>query len=95
MNKEEMEMLADLVVTKLISKQKELDSEFIENLKASNIPLEVHQNPSIKDKMIMEITKLNIMLKEFEKSEDYESAGKCSERIYYLKNEISKLNQNG
>jgi hypothetical protein len=42
--------------------------------------------------MIMEITKLNIMLREYEKEEKYEAAGKCSERIYYLKNEISKLN---
>ena len=92
MNKEEMEIFADLVVSKLMSKQKELDAEFIKNLEASNVPVEVHQNPSIKDKMIMEITKLNIMIRQYEKDENYEAAGKCSERIYYLKTEISKLN---
>lgn len=93
MTKKEMEIFADLVVAKLMSKQQELDAEFIKNLEASNVPIEVHRNPDIKDKMIMEITKLNIMIREYEKSENYEAAGKCSERIYYLKGEISKLNQ--
>jgi len=91
MTQDEMEKLADLVVSKLISKQKDLDKEFIEDLKASNVPIEVHEKPSIKDKMIMEITQLNIMLREFEKQERYEDAGKCAERIYYLKSEIAKL----
>ena len=86
-----MEKLADLVVDKLINKQKDLDKEFIEDLKASNIPIEVHEKPSIKDRMINEVIELNILRERFEKEERYEDAGKCAERIYYLKGEISKM----
>jgi hypothetical protein len=91
MTKEEMEQLADLVVYKLINKQKDLDKEFIDDLKASNIPIEVHEKPSIKDRMINEIVELNILRQKFEEQEKYEDCAKCAERIYYLKGEISKM----
>ena len=86
-----MDELADVIVSKLMEKQKQLDKEFIKDLEASNVPIEVHERISDKDKMIMEITKLNIMLDAYEKTEDYESASLCAERIGYLKSKISKL----
>ena len=39
MTKKQMEELADLIVDKLVTKQKELDQEFIKDLEASNVPI--------------------------------------------------------
>ncbi len=86
-----MDALADVIVGKLIEKQKELDKEFIQDLEASNVPIEVHERISNKDKIIMEITRLVVMLDAFEKAEEYEKADTCAKRISYLKSEMSKL----
>jgi hypothetical protein len=91
MDKKEMEELADLIVNKIVEKQKELDKEFIQDLEASNVPIEVHERLSVKDKMVMEITRLIVLLDAFEKAEQYEKASECSKRITYLKTEIAKL----
>jgi hypothetical protein len=91
MTEEEMNKLADVIVGKLIDKQKQLDKEFIQDLEASNVPIEVHERISDKDKMVMEITRLIVMMDAFEKSEEYEKAGMCSKRIKYLKEQIAKL----
>lgn len=91
MTREEMEELADVIVCKLIEKQKQLDKEFIQDLEASNVPIEVHERISNKDKMVMEVTRLIVMLDAFEKAEEYEKASLCAERIAYLKSEIAKL----
>lgn len=92
MTKEEMNELADIIVGKLIEKQKQLDKEFIQDLEASNVPIEVHERISDKDKMVMEVTRLVVMLYTLEKAEKYEQAGICRDRIGYLKSEIAKLN---
>jgi cell fate (sporulation/competence/biofilm development) regulator YmcA (YheA/YmcA/DUF963 family) len=91
MTKKEMDELVDVIVGKLMEKQKQLDKEFIKDLEASNVPIEVHERVSEKDKMIMEITKLRIMIDAYEKTEEYEKASACSERIEYLKSRISEL----
>jgi hypothetical protein len=91
MTKEEMEEFADVIVGKLIEKQKQLDKEFIQDLEASNVPIEVHERISDKDKMVMEVTRLIVMLDAFEKAEEYEKAGLCAKRIGFLKSEIAKL----
>lgn len=91
MTKKEMDALADVIVGKLIEKQKQLDKEFIQDLEASNVPIEVHERISDKDKMVMEITRLIVMLDTFEKAEEYEKADVCAKRIGFLKAEISKL----
>jgi excinuclease UvrABC helicase subunit UvrB len=92
MTKEEMDELANVIVGKLIEKQKQLDKEFIQDLEASNVPIEVHERISAKDKMIMEITRLVVMLDALEKAEKYEQACVYRDRINYLKSEITKLN---
>jgi len=91
MTKKQMEELADMIVDKLVTKQKELDQEFIKDLEASNVPIEVHERISNKDKMVMEVTRLIVLLDAFEKAEEYEKAKICSERINYLKKEIAKM----
>ena len=91
MTKKQMEELADMIVDKLVTKQKELDKEFIQDLEASNVPIEVHERISSKDKMVMEVTRLIVLLDAFEKAEEYEKAAMCSERIKYLKTELAKM----
>lgn len=91
MTKKEMEELSDLIVDKLVSKQKELDAEFIKDLEASNAQVEVNGRLSPRDQIVMEITRLIVMLDAFEKQENYEEAQVCSDRIAYLKNELTKL----
>lgn len=92
MTKDEMEELADIIVGKIIEKQKILDKEFIQDLEASNVPIEVHERISDKDKMIMEITRLVVLMDTLEKAEKFEQAGICRDRIALLKLELSKLN---
>jgi hypothetical protein len=91
MTKDEMNELADIIVGKLVSKQKELDKEFIKELEDSNLPIEVHERIGEKDKIVMEITKLIVMLDAFEKAEEYEKAHVCSTRIADLKLMLSKM----
>lgn len=91
MTKKQMEDLADLIVEKLMSKQKDLDQEFIEQLEKSNVPIEVHRKPDLKESMIMELTKLNVMLKQLESEERYEDAYLCSQRIKFVREELHKL----
>ena len=91
MTKKQMEELADMIVDKLVTKQKELDKEFIQDLEASNVPIEVHERISNKDKMVMEITRLIVLLDALEKAEKYEQAAMCSERIKLLKTELANM----
>lgn len=91
MTEEEMERLADKVVDKLVSKQKQLDQEFIKDLEASNVPIEVHERLGLKEKLEMEMYQVTQMLKVFEQREQYEEAAMCIEKLSYLRSEITKL----
>jgi len=91
MSNEEMEKLSDMIVDKIVSKQKELDKEFIQDLELSNIPIEVHQKIDQKDKIIMEITRLHVLLQGYEKNENYELAIKCSQKITDLKHLLKDI----
>lgn len=91
MTKEEMEELANIIVNKLVEKQKELDKEFIQDLEASNVPIEVHQRPEQKDKIILEITKMIVLLDTLEKAEEYEKAAEVSKKITNLRGLLTSL----
>lgn len=91
MTKKQMEDLADLIVDKLINKQKELDKEFIQDLELSNVPIEVHHKIDQKDKIIMEITRLNILLRDLEQKQNFELAIKCSQKITDLKHILNDI----
>jgi hypothetical protein len=91
MTKEEMEELANIIVNKLVEKQKELDKEFIQDLEASNVPIEVHKRPEQKDRIVLEITRLIVLLDALEKAEEYEKAAEVSNRISDLKKLLANL----
>ena len=91
MTKEEMEELANIIVDKLVEKQKELDKEFIQDLEASNVPIEVHKRPEQKDKLIIEITRMIVLLDALEKAEEYEKAAEVSKRIVELRSMLANL----
>jgi hypothetical protein len=92
MTRKQMEELADLIVDKLVEKQKLLDKEFIQDLEASNVPIEVHERISDRDKMVMEVTRLIVLLDSLEKAEKFEQAAICRDRISHLKSLITKIN---
>jgi hypothetical protein len=86
MTKEEMNELADVIVEKMYNKQKELDKEFIRDLENSGIPIEVHQRVEDDQKLLMELSKLKVMLEAFKVNEQYEEAGLCVKRIKEIEN---------
>lgn len=91
MTKKEMEELSDMIVFKLIEKQKEYDKEFIKELKENTTNLEVHEKPSLKQRLTEELHVLEQLLLALEKDEKYEDASKCMDRITFLKSEIENL----
>jgi anion-transporting ArsA/GET3 family ATPase len=91
MTKKEMEELSNMIVFKLIEKQKEYDKEFIKELKDNTTNLEVHEKPSIKERLTNELNALESLLTTLEKDENYEDASKCRDRIMFLKSEIENL----
>jgi protein-arginine kinase activator protein McsA len=91
MTESEMNKLADLVVDKIISRQKAYDEEFkaeIQDMVADNENLEfgtITEDEIIAD----EIIKLNNRLEQLEKNEDYEAARIVANKIKHLKNKYN------
>lgn len=86
-----MNELADVIVGKLYSKQKELDKEFIKDLENSGVPIEVHQRVEDDQRMLMELSKLKVMLETFKINEQYEEAGLCVKRIKEIENLLNGM----
>ncbi len=86
-----MNKLADLVVNKIIDRQKAYDKEFkaeIQDMVADNENLEfgtITEDEIIAD----EIIKLNKRLLQLEKNEDYEAARVVANKIKHLKNKYN------
>lgn len=91
MTKEQMNELADLIIEKLIDKQKEMDQEFISQLEMSSVPIDVHQKLSENDKILMEIASLVLKIDKFVEEENYEKADFLRQKINHLR---SKLKDN-
>jgi hypothetical protein len=91
MTEEEMNKLADIIVYKLIEKQKEYDKSFIEELKQSSLQLEVHEKNDIKTTLEIELKSLEKLLIMLQDNEHYEAAAECRDRIKFLKSELKKL----
>jgi excinuclease UvrABC helicase subunit UvrB len=91
MTEEEMNKLADIIVYKLIEKQKEYDKSFIEELKQSSLQLEVHEKNDIKTTLEIELKSLEKLLIMLQDNEHYEGAAECRDRIKFLKSELKKL----
>jgi protein-arginine kinase activator protein McsA len=91
MTESEMNKLADLVVSKIINRQKAYDEEFkaeIQGMVDDNENLEfgtITEDEIIAD----EIIKLNNRLEQLEKNEDYEAARIVANKIKHLKNKYN------
>ena len=91
MTESEMDKLAEMVVDKIISRQKAYDEEFkaeIQDMVADNENLEfgtITEDEIIAD----EIIKLNNRLEQLEKNEDYEAARIVANKIKHLKNKYN------
>ena len=91
MTQKEIEQLANLIVDKIAEKQKQLDSDFIENLKNSGADVEVHIANSNIEKLELEVFRLGSFLEHLEKNEEYEAAAKCRNEIQSLIEKIDEL----
>jgi|TARA_B100001093_G_scaffold220333_1_gene211355 protein-arginine kinase activator protein McsA len=91
MTESEMDKLAEMVVDKIISRQKAYDEEFkaeIQDMVADNENLEfgtITEDEIVAD----EIIKLNNRLEQLEKNEDYEAARIVANKIKHLKNKYN------
>ena len=86
-----MEELADIIVAKLMSKQKEFDKQFIEEIEMSNVPIEIREKLSPKDKILMDIASLVIKMDNFTDKEEYEKAESCQKKIKQLRDELENF----
>lgn len=91
MTREQMNELADLIIEKLMNKQKEMDQEFISQLEMSNVPIDVHEKLSEDDKILMEIASLVLKIDKFVDEEKYEKADFLRQKVNHLR---SKLKNN-
>ena len=91
MTESEMNKLADLVVDKIIARQKAYDEEFkaeIQDMVDDNAEIEF--GTITEDEIIAEeLIKLNNRLLQLEDNEDYEAAGIVANKIKHLKNKYN------
>jgi len=82
MTDKEMNKLADIIVTRLMSMQGELDKQFLQNAKDMGIAL--NQEIEI-DGIVDQLTRLEEELTQALQGEQYELAHELTQRIEYLK----------
>ena len=91
MTREEMEILADIIIDKLVNKQRQMDKEFISELEMANGPIEVRERLNPSDKILMEIASLTLKIEKFVEQEQYDKAEICKQKIYKLRDELKNL----
>ncbi len=87
-----MEYLANLVVDKLIAKQREYDDQFhidIQEVMSDNLGNARHV--SEEELILSEIAKLMTLLSSYEDKEQYEKAAIIKNKLDKLKNRLDKL----
>jgi protein-arginine kinase activator protein McsA len=92
MTEEQMEQLANLVVDKLIAKQREYDDQFhidIQEVMSDNLGSVRHV--SEEELLLSEIAKLMTLLSSYEDKEQYEKAAIIKNKLDKLKNRLDKL----
>lgn len=90
MSEKEIEKLAQLIVEKLIAKQEEMDSNFIENIQKIGIEIELmdqNEETMLKDELI----RLKKYLKDLEYHEEYEKAMIIARKIKAIKKRLSEI----
>jgi hypothetical protein len=91
MTNEEMERLADLIVTKIIEQQNEIDAAFFEGMNEAIDKGAEFTVESQEDILLGELARLQTMLAKYEHDENYENAAIIANKIKWLENKISKL----
>ena len=103
MNKEEMNDFADIMAEKvfqlIMERQKELDEQFIEQVKQSGADVEVslqpyfgiQQNASDEEVLLSELARLMTLLSSYEEREQYEKAAIIKNKIERLENKLKNL----
>ena len=86
-----MNRIAEMVVDKIIARQKAYDEEFKAEIQEMvNGDAEVEFGTITEDEIIAEeLTKLNSRLAQLEDNEDYEAAGIVANKIKHLKNKYN------
>jgi hypothetical protein len=91
MTKEEMNELADIIIEKLMNKQKQLDKEFIAELEMSNVPIDVREKLSPEDKILIDIASMTLKMNTFIEKEEYDKADLCQQKIIKLRDELKNI----
>jgi len=92
MTEEEMEQLAELVVSKLLEKQKEYDEQFHVDLQETlSDGLGSGRHVSEEELILAELARLMTLLSSYEESEQYEKAAVINGKINHLKNKLKNL----
>jgi len=91
MTESEMNRIAEMVVDKIIARQKAYDEEFKAEIQEMvNGDAEVEFGTITEDEIIAEeLIKLNSRLAQLEDNEDYEAAGIVANKIKHLKNKYN------
>ena len=103
MTQEEMNDFADILAEKvfklIMERQKELDEQFIEQVKQSGANVEVglqpyfgmQQNASNEEVLLSELARLMTLLSSYEEREQYEKAAIINGKIKHIENKLKKL----
>ncbi len=91
MTEKEMDRIAEMVVDKIISRQKAYDEEFKAEIQGMvDDDAEIEFGTITEDEIIAEeLIKLNNRLAQLEDNEDYEAAGIVANKIKHLKNKYN------
>ena len=104
MTEEEMNDFADILAEKvfklIMSRQAELDEQFIEQVKASGHDIELtiqqdvfgnRKNATEEEVLLAEIARLMTLLSAYEDKEQYEKAAIIKRKIEHIENKLNKL----
>jgi len=92
MTEQEMEKLANLVVNKLLAKQKEYDEQFHVDLQETmQDNMGSARNVSQEELILAELARLMTLLSSYEDKEQYEKASVIKGKIDHLKKMLDEL----
>ncbi|RLI52034.1 hypothetical protein DRO61_00730 [Candidatus Bathyarchaeota archaeon] len=92
MTEKEMNRIADLVVEKLMKKQREYDEQFHEDFhEVLKDNLGNARQVSEEELMLSEIARLMTLLSSYEENEQYEKAAIINRKINHLKTKLANL----
>ena len=92
MTEKEMNRIADLVVEKLMKKQREYDEQFHEDFhEVLKDNLGNARQVSEEELMLSEIARLMTLLSSYEENEQYETAAIINRKINHLKTKLANL----